>query len=38
MQLKIYQQNSYRKIVVASFTTCLRTLQFEELHSNNAQI
>jgi hypothetical protein len=38
MQLKIYQQDSYRISVVACVTIYLRTLQFEELHSNNNQI
>lgn len=38
MQLKIYQQDSYRISIVACVTIYLRTLQFEELHSNNYQI
>lgn len=38
MQLNIYQQDSYRIRVVACVTIYLRTLQFEELHSNNDQI
>ena len=38
MQLKIYLQDSYRIRVVACVTIYLRTLQFEELHSNNYQI